>query len=69
LEARGIQTNIHYPTPIHKQAAYKNLFGNISLKKTEEYSRQILSLPIHNYLSQKQIVYVCQSIKEFFKRN
>ena len=69
LKARGIQTNIHYPTPIHKQDAYKNFFGNISLKKTEQYSKQILSLPIHNYLSQKQIVYVCQSIKEFFKRN
>ena len=69
LESKGIQTNIHYPVPIHKQEAYKKFFGNIILKKTEKYSKQILSLPIHSFLTQKQLVYVCKCIKNFFRKN
>ena len=69
LETKGIQTSIHYPIPIHKQEAYKKTFGKINLKKTEVYSRKILSLPIHSYLNHKQVVYVCSNIKNFFKKN
>jgi dTDP-4-amino-4,6-dideoxygalactose transaminase len=69
LENKGIETNIHYPIPIHKQEAYKKTFGKINLKKTELFSRKILSLPIHFYLNQKQVIYVCKNIKNFFKKN
>ncbi|WP_440675422.1 DegT/DnrJ/EryC1/StrS family aminotransferase [Candidatus Pelagibacter sp. HIMB1593] len=69
LASKGVQTSIHYPIPIHKQEAYKKVFGNIILKNTEEYSKQILSLPIHYFLTQKQLSYVCKCIKEFFRKN
>ena len=60
------QTAIHYPIPIHKQKAFINNYGKIKLKNFEKYEKQILSLPIHAYLKQKEINYVCENIKIFF---
>ena len=66
LKTRGIETAIHYPNPIHKQRAYISSYGKISLPITEKYSKQILSLPIHNSLNKKKIEYVVKCIKNFF---
>lgn len=69
LNKKGIETAIHYPKPIHKQKAYINDFGNTKLKYTEKYAKQILSLPIHAFLNDRQIRYVVNNIKLFFKKN
>jgi dTDP-4-amino-4,6-dideoxygalactose transaminase len=69
LNKKGIETAIHYPKPIHKQKAFINDYGVVKLKFTEKYAKQILSLPIHAFLSNKQIKYVVDNIKLFFKKN
>ncbi len=69
LKKNGIETAIHYPIPIHKQSAYKNKFGNLSLKNTEAFSKQILSLPIHNWLTLRDIEYVVKKIRSFFNKS
>ena len=51
------------------QKAYKNQFGKISLKNTETFSKQILSLPIHDNLTLKEVKYVIKIIELFFKRS
>jgi dTDP-4-amino-4,6-dideoxygalactose transaminase len=66
LKNKGIETAIHYPIPIHKQKAFINTFGKISLKKTEIYSKEILSLPMHHSLNKLQLKYVVKMIKLFF---
>ncbi len=68
LLKKGIETAIHYPKPIHKQRAFIKEYGDLKLKFTEKYSKQILSLPIHPYLSKKEINYVVRNIKLFFKK-
>ena len=68
LNKKGIETAIHYPKPIHKQKAFINDYGNIRLKYTERYAKQILSLPIHAFLNDKQIKYVVNNIKLFFDK-
>ena len=68
LNKKGIETAIHYPKPIHKQKAYMNYYGHIKLINTERYAKQILSLPIHAHLSDKQVKYVVDNIKLFFKK-
>lgn len=56
LRAAGIPTSIYYPTPMHLQAAYVKLGeGEGSLPVSEELSRTVLSLPMHPYLSEKDI--------------
>ena len=69
LESKGIETAIHYPVPIHKQKAFKDLYGKITLKKTEMYSKKILSLPIYPGLTFKKISFIVKTIKIFLKKN
>ena len=68
LSKRGITTYVHYPVPIHKQKMFKNKFFENSLPVTEIQSKQILSLPIHNSLTSKQLRHVVNSINGFFNK-
>ena len=69
LESKGIITGIYYRTPLHLQPVYKDLnFKNGSLPVTENLAKEVLSLPLHPYLTEKEIDYVIFSIKEFYKK-
>jgi len=66
----GVQTGIHYPTPIHLQPCAKYLGYEIDdFPNTEKQSSRILSLPMHNELSNNDIEYVADKIIEFFSIN
>ncbi len=67
LKINGIETAIHYPKPIHKQKAYMDIYGKLKLKKTEQFSKEILSLPINAYLTKIQQDYIISKIASFFK--
>lgn len=68
LQDRGIQTGIHYPTPIHLQAAYSDHgWKKGDFPVAEELASRIVSLPMFPELSGEQIDYVCQQIAEFMK--
>jgi dTDP-4-amino-4,6-dideoxygalactose transaminase len=67
LNSRGIQTLIHYPVPIHLQDAYTELrLGRGAFPVAEMLSAEILSLPIHPYLSDEEVNYVITCLKDFF---
>jgi UDP-2-acetamido-2-deoxy-ribo-hexuluronate aminotransferase len=65
LKSKNIETKIHYPKPIHKMNYYKKKFG-AKLINTEAISKKILSLPINEKLSLKEINYIISNIKKFF---
>ena len=54
LDNHGIQTNIHYPTPPHKQGAYIE-WSNMNLPVTEEIHRTILSIPMSPVLTNDEV--------------
>jgi len=63
LKEAGIPTMIYYPKPMHLQTAYKGL--NLSsgyCPVTEQLCHTVLSLPIHPYISEKEIEQICDSI-------
>ena len=64
LEENGIQTNIHYPTPPHKQGAYKE-WENQSLPISEEIHRTELSLPISPVLTDEEAKKVVEVVNEW----
>ena len=69
LYKKGITTFIHYPIPIHKQKALKNMgFKSSLLPVTELQSKQILSLPIHHNLNKKQLNYVTENVNNFYSK-
>jgi dTDP-4-amino-4,6-dideoxygalactose transaminase len=68
LNSKGIQTAIHYPTPIHLQEAYSFLnYKKGSFPIAEKCVEEILSLPIYPELKQEEISIVAKAIKEFLK--
>lgn len=64
LNDAGIQTNIHYPVPIHKQAAYKEL-QNLHLPITEQIHEQVISLPLNPALSESDVSYIIEILNRF----
>ncbi|MFH1336926.1 MAG: DegT/DnrJ/EryC1/StrS family aminotransferase, partial [Candidatus Zixiibacteriota bacterium] len=68
LKQKDIFTNIHYPIPIHLQNAYSFLgYKKGSFPVTERCADEILSLPMFAELTEEQIKYIADSIKEFYK--
>jgi dTDP-4-amino-4,6-dideoxygalactose transaminase len=69
LQKRNISTKIHYPTLIHKQKALEHREFRIigELKNSESQNLRILSLPIHQNISEIELKQVCDSIKEYFR--
>lgn len=70
LLAKGVDTVIHYPIPIHLQEPYKKLGYKIGDFPVAEYnSKHLLSIPMFPELKQEEIIYVVESLKRFFKQN
>ena len=66
LNARGIGTNKHYPTPIHLQGAYAELgFSRGALPLAEEISATELSLPMFYGMTDAQVQAVIDAVNEF----
>lgn len=63
LLKNGIQTQVHYPIPVHKQKAYSDSGGNAQLPITEKICSEILSLPIYPSLKDKELEYIANTIK------
>jgi len=53
LAAHDVGTLIHYPIPVHEQPAYRDLM-DVSLPVTERITDEILSLPMHPWLSEEK---------------
>jgi dTDP-4-amino-4,6-dideoxygalactose transaminase len=60
LLKNNIYTDIHYPTPPHKQKAFKHIFKNDRFPISEKIHRTTLSLPISYIHSDKDILRVCE---------
>jgi len=59
----GIATGVHYPTPIHLQAAAQGI-GRVAgdLRVTERMARRVLSLPMYAELEETQLAYVASCL-------
>ena len=66
LTNHGIGTLIHYPIPPHLQKAYTHLGYQIGdFPVAEELAKTSLSLPIWPGLTEQQVSYIAQVIKQF----
>lgn len=60
----GVQTDIHYPIPPHKQQAYKE-WNEMSLPITERIHREELSLPVSQVVTDEEREKVVELINKF----
>jgi dTDP-4-amino-4,6-dideoxygalactose transaminase len=67
LAEAGIQTGIHYPTPIHLQEAYADLeLGAGAFPVSERLATRMLSLPMFPELTAGQLETIVRAIDGFF---
>ena len=69
LDSRGVETKIHYPIPIHLQKAAAGLgYKRGAFPVCEAQSERIVSLPVHEYLTEAEQQYVVDRLREFYRR-
>ncbi len=62
----GIEIIISWPIPMHHQKGLG--LGHFHLPQTEKISREVLSLPLNTEISNEQVEYVIESIRNFYRR-
>ena len=66
LNSNGVQTNIHYPIPIHLQQSCANIkYDAYGLKSVEDYASQCISIPCHPTLTDNNINRIVDLINNF----
>lgn len=69
LNRNDIPAMIYYPVGLHLQNAYRDLgYREGDFPVTEKLSAEVLSLPMHTELDEKQLDYICTNIRKFFKK-
>jgi dTDP-4-amino-4,6-dideoxygalactose transaminase len=63
LRARGVTTGVHYPIPLHKQAAF-SAFGLSALPICEHAAEQVLSLPIFPEMTDEEVDLVVAATRD-----
>ncbi len=69
LSVNGIPNNIYYPLANHKQKAFTDKYGTVTLPVTEQLSEEVLSLPMHTELTDEQIDHITSHVKSFIEAN
>ena len=61
LRERGVETLVHYPEPIHEQAAYAHL-PRVDVPVSERLCRQVVSLPLYPELTDAEAEQVVEAV-------
>jgi dTDP-4-amino-4,6-dideoxygalactose transaminase len=61
LDAKGIQTSVHYP-PIHSFTQYRSAARRRALPQTESVADRILTLPLYGRMADEQVNAVIEAV-------
>jgi dTDP-4-amino-4,6-dideoxygalactose transaminase len=68
LAGKGIETRINYPTPVHLMNGYRFLgYEKGDLPVTEQLAGEILSLPMHPWLTEEAVGRVVEAVRDYFR--
>jgi dTDP-4-amino-4,6-dideoxygalactose transaminase len=66
LAEKNVPSMVYYHIPLHLQKAYRQEgFGEGSFPVTEELSKTVLSLPIHTEMTEDELSYICEVVKNY----
>ncbi len=69
LLEHGVEAKIHYPIPLHLQKAARHLgYKKGDFPVTERQAKRIITLPVHQHLTDAQIDYMADTIRKFYTR-
>jgi UDP-2-acetamido-2-deoxy-ribo-hexuluronate aminotransferase len=65
LSEKGIPTAVHYPVPLHLQPVFAGLnLSEGSFPIAESAAKRVLSLPMHPYLTEVELIRIASALKE-----
>ena len=65
LRERGVGVAVHYPIPVYRQPLYKELgYGKTFCPMAEDVCKRVLSLPVHPSVTEEDITYILDVLKE-----
>ncbi len=68
LDARGVEAKVHYRIPIHLQPGYAYLgYEKGDFPVAEAQAERIITLPVHEYLTNDQIDYTIEQVRAFYE--
>ncbi|MFA6111295.1 MAG: DegT/DnrJ/EryC1/StrS family aminotransferase, partial [Candidatus Latescibacterota bacterium] len=68
LERDQIQTNVYYPMPLPRQAAYRKVYGeHRPLPVAEEVCRRVIALPFYPELPEETVRLVADRVTRFYR--
>ena len=63
LARRGVETRVHYETPLHLEPAYRAARRTPSLEEAERLAREVVSIPLYPELTEGEVEYVIDSVR------
>ena len=67
LRSNKIDSKIHYPKPLHlHNAAKKFKYNKGQFKNAEKLSKKVISIPVHEFVSKKQLDFIINKIQKFY---
>lgn len=66
LNEAGVSTMIYYPISLADQKAYRYMIERVPIESSRLLCQQVLSLPIDPSMSNEDVFYICQVIKQYF---
>ena len=68
LNDKGVEAKVHYPIPLHLQPASKHLGYKLGdFPVAESQAKSLLTLPVHQHLTDEEMDFMITSVKEFYK--
>lgn len=69
LISKGIESKVHYPIPLHLQQASAGLgYKKGDFPVAESQAKNIISLPVHQHLTEEEVEYTINCVREFYTR-
>lgn len=67
LASKGIGTEVYYPVPLHLQECFADLgYAAGSLPVSERAAAETVALPVYPELSESQLTYVADAVRDFY---
>ena len=67
LRSNKIDSKVHYPKPLHlHEAAKKFRYFKGQFKNAEKLSKKVISIPVHEFVSKKQLDLIINKIQKFY---
>jgi aminotransferase EvaB len=67
LVSKGIEAKVHYPVPLHLQAAAADLgYKRGDFPVSERQAAQLITLPAHQFVGTEQIAFILDNVSDFY---